>query len=65
MRADGEVLVVSPTENEQLFRAACLGLGCLGVVLTVTLQCERAFYLHKALQPAPLEKASYSLLDSF
>lgn len=43
--ADGEILGCSPTENPELFSAARIGLGALGIVTAVTLQCELAFVL--------------------
>ena len=43
--ADGGVLGCSATENADVFRAARVGLGALGVIATVTLQVERAFAL--------------------
>lgn len=47
--ADGEVLTCSPTEHPELFSAARISLGALGVVTAVTLQCEPAFVLSTAL----------------
>lgn len=41
----GDVVECSGTENASLFDAARVGLGALGVVTTVTLQCEPAFIL--------------------
>lgn len=45
--ATGEVLKISRSENEDIFLAAALSLGSLGIILTVTLQCEPAFRLCK------------------
>lgn len=56
MKASGEVINISRETDAPLFRAACLGLGCLGIILTLTLQCEKAFNLHKTLQPAKLDQ---------
>ena len=44
--ASGEVLSLSEADGE-LFSAARLGLGCLGIVSTVTLRVEAAFYLEE------------------
>lgn len=60
MKASGEVINISRETDAPLFRAACLGLGCLGIILTLTLQCEKAFNLHKTLQPAKLDQVVYS-----
>jgi len=52
--ADGEVRDVAP--GTDLFSAACVGLGALGVITAVTLQCEPAFALHARETPAPLDE---------
>ena len=43
--ADGSTLTCSPTENADVFAAARVGLGALGVVTSVTVQAEPAFGL--------------------
>jgi L-gulonolactone oxidase len=43
--ASGEVLRCSRDENPDVFAAARCGLGALGLISTVTLQCEPAFCL--------------------
>jgi L-gulonolactone oxidase len=52
--ADGSTLVCSRERDAELFRAARVGLGALGVVAEVTLQCVPAFTLHGIDAPAPL-----------
>jgi L-gulono-1,4-lactone dehydrogenase len=52
--ADGSTLVCSPERDEELFRAARVGLGALGVVAEVTLRCVDAFTLRGIDSPAPL-----------
>jgi L-gulonolactone oxidase len=44
--ADGDVLRCSATDDAELFHAARVGLGALGVVTKVTLACVPAFNLH-------------------
>jgi L-gulono-1,4-lactone dehydrogenase len=44
--AAGDVLDLSPTSDPAAFTAAQVGLGALGAVSTVTLQCVPAFELH-------------------
>jgi len=44
--ADGELLVVDEDQNRELLPAVALGLGALGVLVEVTLQCVPAFLLH-------------------
>ena len=43
--ADGSVLRCAPDVDERTFKAAQVGLGALGILSTVTLQCEPAFNL--------------------
>ncbi|HEX9548952.1 MAG TPA: D-arabinono-1,4-lactone oxidase [Acidimicrobiales bacterium] len=44
--ADGSVISCSADEEPAIFQAARVGLGALGVLSTVTLQCVPAFNLH-------------------
>jgi L-gulono-1,4-lactone dehydrogenase len=53
--ADGSTLVCSPEHEPEVFRAACVGLGALGVIAEVTLRCVPAFTLRGVDAPAPLE----------
>lgn len=41
--ADGQLVRCSATENEQLFRAALVSLGALGIIVEVTVQTEPDF----------------------
>jgi L-gulonolactone oxidase len=56
IRADGALLRCSAEENADVFAAARVGLGALGVIATVTLQCEPAFALAAAEAPATLDE---------
>nr|XP_033795170.1 L-gulonolactone oxidase-like isoform X1 [Geotrypetes seraphini]XP_033795172.1 L-gulonolactone oxidase-like isoform X2 [Geotrypetes seraphini] len=47
MTACGEILECSEFNNADLFQAARLHLGALGVILTVTFQCVSAYYLQE------------------
>jgi L-gulono-1,4-lactone dehydrogenase len=58
---DGSVVTCSPDRDAELFTAARVGLGALGVVTAVTLQCEDAFLLEADERPMPLEE----VLDGF
>ncbi|HEV2780340.1 MAG TPA: D-arabinono-1,4-lactone oxidase [Actinophytocola sp.] len=53
--ADGSVVTCSPTERPDLFAAARVGLGALGVISTVTLRTEPSFVLAAEERPEPLE----------
>jgi FAD-linked oxidoreductase len=59
--ADGGVLTVSDTENAELLPAARLGLGALGIVVEVTLQCVPSFLLKAIEHPEPFD----DVLDTF
>ena len=52
--ADGSTLVCSPERDGEVFRAARVGLGALGVIAEVTLRCVPAFTLRGLDAPAPL-----------
>jgi FAD/FMN-containing dehydrogenase len=41
MLADGQVRGCSPTQNRELFRATCGGMGLTGLILTVALKLDR------------------------
>jgi L-gulono-1,4-lactone dehydrogenase len=59
--ADGSTVVCSEQSDSELFRAARVGLGALGVVAEVTLRCVPAFTLLGIDAPAPLAET----LDRF
>jgi L-gulonolactone oxidase len=52
--ASGEVIRASRNENPDVFAAARCGLGALGLISTVTLQCEGAFRLKSVERRADL-----------
>jgi L-gulonolactone oxidase len=54
--ADGSVLHCDAGEHPEVFAAARVGLGALGVIASVTLQCEPAFALAAAEAPAGLDE---------
>jgi FAD-linked oxidoreductase len=54
--ADGSVMSCSATERPDLFGAARVSLGALGVLSAVTLQCVPAFALAADERPMPLEE---------
>jgi FAD-linked oxidoreductase len=55
MLADGSTVTCSATERPDLFNAARVGLGALGIVLTVTLRCVPSFVLAAQEGPEPLD----------
>ncbi|MBA3410203.1 MAG: FAD-binding protein, partial [Geodermatophilaceae bacterium] len=52
--ADGSVVSCSPQERPELFDAARVGLGALGILTSVTLQAEPAFALQARERPMSL-----------
>lgn len=53
--ADGSTRYCDEHENPELFAAARLGLGALGLITTVTLRCEPAFALAADERSEPLD----------
>lgn len=50
--ADGQLLDCSADQHPELFAAARVSLGALGIITEVTLQCEPAFVLQSVEAPA-------------
>ncbi|WGW12398.1 D-arabinono-1,4-lactone oxidase [Saxibacter everestensis] len=59
--ADGQALPVSASDNPELWPAVRLGLGALGVVTELTVQCVDAFVLEATERREPLDE----VLESF
>ncbi|MFJ2550614.1 D-arabinono-1,4-lactone oxidase [Microbacterium sp. NPDC087591] len=53
--AAGEFLRIDEVQNSELLPAVALGLGALGIIVEVTLQCVPAFVMHAIDEPAPLD----------
>lgn len=53
--SDGSIVECSPDLNADVFRAARVGLGALGVISTVTLQTTPAFKLHAKEVPMDVD----------
>jgi FAD-linked oxidoreductase len=53
--ADGSTLSCSNEQEPEVFRAARVGLGALGMIAEATLQCVPAFTLRGVDAPAPLD----------
>lgn len=54
--ADGSLVTCSATERSELWSAARVGLGALGVITAVTLQTVPLFALHAEEGPMPLDE---------
>ncbi|NNG38889.1 FAD-binding protein [Flexivirga sp. ID2601S] len=59
--ADGELLRVTDRERPELLGAVSLGLGALGIVTAVEIQCVPRFLLHAVEAPAGLDETLESL----
>lgn len=55
--AEGEYLRIDEDRNSEMLAGAVVGLGALGIVVEVTLQCVPAFVLHAVDAPVPLDEA--------
>ncbi|MFE1663908.1 D-arabinono-1,4-lactone oxidase [Microbacterium sp. P02] len=53
---DGELLTVDETENADLLPAVALGLGALGILVDVTVQCVPAFMMSAVEHPEPVDE---------
>jgi L-gulono-1,4-lactone dehydrogenase len=60
---DGSVREISPTSSPELLPAARLGLGALGVLVDITVQCVPAFKLRAVERPEPLAAVLESYLE--
>ena len=54
--ADGSLVSCSATTRPELFAAARVGLGALGVITTVTLRCVPSFTLAADERPVPIDE---------
>jgi L-gulonolactone oxidase len=54
--ADGSVVECSAAENADVFDVARVGLGALGILSTITLQCVPAFRLHAIEKAIPVDE---------
>ncbi len=59
--ADGDLLVVDEDQNRELLPAVALGLGALGILVEITLQCVPAFVLHAVESTEGLRAVTDSL----
>lgn len=61
--ADGSVVDCSAEQDADLFQAARLGLGAIGVLSQVTLDCPHAFAMHAHEAPDTLDSVLGDLAD--
>jgi len=59
MLANGDLMTLSCNDDDdkatEIFQAARLSLGALGIIVSVKLQCEPAFNLQQVQYSAPLK----------
>lgn len=60
-KADGELLEIDKESNPELFRAAQVSMGSLGIFVEVTLQLMPAYYLHERNWSATVDECSDQL----
>ena len=60
---DGSIIDCSHTQNPEIFHAARVGLGALGIISTVTLQCVPSFNLHAREVPSQVDDLLANLDD--
>jgi FAD-linked oxidoreductase len=60
---DGSLLTVSETENSELLPAVRVGLGALGILVDLTLQCVPAFLLHAVETNEPVDAVLEAYLE--
>lgn len=63
--ADGSVVSCSESEEPDIFSAARLGLGAVGLISAVTLQCVPAFRLRAEERPMRVDEVLASVDDLF
>ncbi|KAK3751650.1 hypothetical protein QZH41_020135, partial [Actinostola sp. cb2023] len=56
LTVDGEIVECSRTKNQDIFLTTLCGLGAMGVILSVTWQCEPAFNLHEKTKSCSLDE---------
>jgi L-gulonolactone oxidase len=59
--ADGSVLTCSATEEPEVFAVGRVGLGALGIISALTLQCVPAFHLRAVEEPMRVDAVLESL----
>ncbi|MFC0526731.1 D-arabinono-1,4-lactone oxidase [Phytohabitans kaempferiae] len=59
----GEVVRCGPGQHPEVFAAAQVGLGALGVITEVELRCVDAFVLHADERPTPLDTVLAGLAE--
>jgi L-gulonolactone oxidase len=59
----GDTIKCSRDENSDIFLSALCGLGAIGIIIRVTIQCEPAFLLYQYNYPSTLDEVLEDLND--
>lgn len=51
----GDIIICSKHDKQEILYSVLCGLGALGIILEVTIECERKFYLHQLTYPSRLD----------
>ncbi len=63
IKADGEKVLINRENDNELYNAAILSLGCLGVISEITLQVTNAFNLHDYTETIVFDEVVENLDD--
>lgn len=63
--ADGELLVCSEKENSEVFAAARVGIGALGIVTAITFAVEPLFFLTAREEPMGFDRVTAEFEEHF
>ncbi len=63
MKADGEIIECSETENRDIYKAAQVSLGALGIILKYKLKCQPTYKLHYIEKKSGIEACMDSLYE--
>lgn len=63
LTGDGEMVKFRRDINEEEFRAAAVSLGCFGIVLNLTIQCEKLFCIRQDRQIGDMDDVIKHLDD--
>jgi len=56
LTSSGDIVKCSKEEKTEIYYSVLSGLGAIGIIINVTLQCESAFYLLQQQSPATLDE---------
>ena len=59
----GDTIKCSREENSDVFLSALSGLGAIGIIIRLTIQCEPAFLLYESSYPSTLDEVLEDLDD--